>query len=69
MESFVVGIYRRADAGPPTLIDALGSVASGQRRAFHNRTELVAMPDSDIVCIKPVARRVVAAQSATRVAK
>lgn len=69
MESFVIRIYRRTDAGQPTLVGTLESVASGQRRAFHSRTELVAMLDSDIVRIKPAARRVVAAKSITGVAK
>lgn len=67
MESFVIRIYRRADAGQPTLVGTLESVASGERRAFHSRSELLTMLDSDIVRVKPAARRVVAAKPVTGV--
>lgn len=43
MESFVIRIYRRLDAGQPVTIGTLESIATGQRSAFHNQAELMAM--------------------------
>ncbi|MEO8385047.1 MAG: hypothetical protein ABI583_07395 [Betaproteobacteria bacterium] len=43
MESFVIRIYRRSDAGQPVTIGTLESIATGKRSAFHSQAELMAM--------------------------
>ena len=58
MESFVIRIYRRSDAGQPAVVGTLESIATGKRRAFHSPVELMAMLDVDTVSAKPPARRV-----------
>ena len=48
MESFVIRIYRRSDAGQPTVIGTLESIATGRRSAFHSQAELLAILDADL---------------------
>lgn len=56
MESFVIRIYRRSDAGQPAVIGTLESIATGKRSAFHSQAELLTMLDADIVGPKTNAR-------------
>ncbi|MCY7389772.1 MAG: hypothetical protein LH481_17250 [Burkholderiales bacterium] len=57
MESFVIRIYRRTDAGQPAVVGTLESIATGKRSAFHNQDELQAMFDADIIGGKQGAAR------------
>lgn len=56
MESFVIRIYRRSDAGQPVVIGTLESIATGKRSAFHSQAELLTMLDADIASPKTNAR-------------
>jgi hypothetical protein len=52
MESFVIRIYRRAEAGQPTVVGTLEAIATGERTAFHSPAELLALVEGDILCPK-----------------
>ncbi len=56
MESFVIRIYRRSDAGQPAVIGTLESIATGKRSAFHSQAELLTMLDADVATPKTNAR-------------
>lgn len=68
MESYVIRIYRRSDAGEPTVVGTLEAIATGKRSAFHSRAELVAMVDAEIIEAKP-ARTVRSGKNTTVSAK
>lgn len=53
MESYVIRIYRRSDAGEATVVGTLEAIATGKRSAFHSQAELVAMVDAEIIEAKP----------------
>lgn len=53
MESYVIRIYRRSDAGEATVVGTLEAIATGKRSAFHSQAELVAMVDAEIIETKP----------------
>ena len=48
MESFVIRIYRRSEAGQPAVVGTLESIATGKRSVFHSQAELLATLDADI---------------------
>lgn len=48
MESFVIRIYRRLEAGQPAVVGTLESIATGKRSVFHSQAELLANLDADI---------------------
>lgn len=62
MESFVIRIYRRTDAGQAAVVGTLEAIATGTRSAFHSQAELVAMVEAEIVGKKSGARAVRAAK-------
>lgn len=56
MESFVIRIYRRSDAGQAAVVGTLEAIATGKRSAFHSQAELVAIVDAEIIGKKPGTR-------------
>ncbi len=48
MESFVIRIYRRSDAGKSAVIGTLESIATGTRTSFHSQHELLQLIDADL---------------------
>ncbi len=53
MESFVIRIYRRSDAGKAAVIGTLESIATGARTSFHSQGELLQLLDADVVGAAP----------------
>lgn len=63
MESFVIRIYSRTDAGQAAVVGTLEAIATGKRSAFRSKAELVAMVDAEIIGKKPGGRAVRAAKT------
>ena len=48
MESFVIRIYRRSEAGNPAFLGTVEAIATGKRSAFHDQAEMLALLDVDL---------------------